>query len=75
MSHGPKLHWLSDGRGFKGGIGRCRRNHGREGWVGDIYGRNEGRRNIRGREGWVEERGDWREDKYKGKGLVGGEEI
>ena len=52
----------------------CRGNHGREGWVGYIYGGDEKRRNIRGREGWVWERceGGWREDKYKGKGLVGG---
>ena len=44
-------------------------------WVRDIYGGDEGRRNIRQREGWVWERyeGGWREDKYKGKGLVGGE--
>ena len=28
----------------------------REGWVGDIYGGDEGRINIRGREGWVGER-------------------
>ena len=40
----------------------------REGWVGDIYGGDEGRdgygRDMRGR---------WREDKYKRKGLMGGE--
>ena len=53
VAHGPTtLHWLRVvGGGFKGGIGRCRGNHGREGWVGDIYGGDEGRRNIRGREG------------------------
>ena len=40
-------------------------NHGREGWVRDIYGGDEGRRNIRGREGWVWER-------YEG-GMEGGQ--
>ena len=44
------------GGGVKEGRGRCRGNHGREGWVGDIYGGDEVRRNIRGREGWVGER-------------------
>ena len=42
---------LEVGGGVKGERGRCRENHGREGWVGDIYGGGEGRRNIRGREG------------------------
>ena len=63
MAHGPTLHWLRGG-GVKGGRGSCRGNHGREGWVGDIYGGDEGRINIRGRERWVGER-------YEG-GLVGG---
>ena len=56
MAHGPKLHWLSDGGGVKGGKGRCRGNYGREGGVGDIYGGYEGRINIRRREGCVGER-------------------
>ena len=55
VAHGPKLHCLSDGEGVKAGRGRCRGNHGRERWVGDIYGGDEGRRNIREREGWVGE--------------------
>ena len=56
VADGSTLHWLRARGGFKGGIGSCRGNHGREGWVGDIYGGDEGRINIRGREGWVWER-------------------
>ena len=52
----PNITLVKRWGGFKGGRGRCRGNHGREGWVGDIYGGDEGRRNIRGRERWVWER-------------------
>ena len=55
----------------KGGRGRCRGIHGREGWVRDIYGGDEGRINIRGREGWVGER--YEGGQIKRKGIVGRE--
>ena len=54
VAHGPTLYWLRGVEGgVKGGRGRCRGNHGREEWIGNIYGGDEGRRNIMGREGWL----------------------
>ena len=75
MADGPTLHWLRARGGFKGGIGSCRGNHGREGWVVDIYGGMKGGEiKGEGRDGYGRDmRGGRREDKYKGKGLVGGE--